>query len=178
MIWAQAPDIARVDAARYSARLRDSDLAVSGIQSLLFGHPELQLFQRESWPEMRTHLSRMIDIAGALTANVAVFGSPRNRIKGSLSLEGSDGDCQRVLTSLTGVLEENGVVLTMEPNAPGYGADFVTDYDSSVELCSRVGSAWVQPQVDTGCLSMAGDDPTAAKLTTGCPLTFTLANQT
>lgn len=59
-------------------------------------------------------------------------------------------------------LAASDVVLTLEPNAPAYGADYLTHYSDAVALSEAIASPWVQPQVDTGCMTMVGEDPVDA----------------
>ena len=160
-VWPEAPDIDVDEVAQYGRRWRNHGLAISGIQSLLFGRPEFQLFDRASWPPMRDHLRAMLALAGALQADIAVFGSPRNRVKGELDAAAADEMATEFLLTLVPTLEKNAVTLTLEPNAPAYGADYITHYADSVALADLVGSPWVRPQIDTGCLAMVGEDPAA-----------------
>jgi len=161
-IW---PNIDQVSAAEVTAeaeRWRDAGLPVVAIQSLLFGCPDVNLFDRASWGSLRARLSGMAEVAHGLGAGVAVFGSPKNRIRGSLSLADANEVAREFFASLTPVFAESGVVLTLEPNAPVYGADYLTDYPDCVVLADMVGSGNVGVQIDTGCLYLVDSDPVAA----------------
>lgn len=158
-VWPEAPDVDDAAIRRLQQSIDESGLAVSGVQSLLYGHPELQLLDSATWPALHEHLRRVLGLAGSLGADVAVFGSPRNRTRGRMSVAEADGVAAEFLTGLLPVLEANGVVLTLEPNAPAYGADYLTGYRDAVRLADLIGSQWVQPQIDTGCLAMVGEDP-------------------
>lgn len=161
-IWPEAPNVPVELVREHAGRWRDHGLEISGIQSLLYGHPELQLLDRATWPAMRAHLTAMIELAHGLGAHVAVFGSPRNRIRGSDEAADADLLATEFFLSLEPVLSASGVTLTLEPNAPGYGADYLTRYSDVVTLSDTIDSSWVQPQVDTGCLTMVGEDPAHA----------------
>lgn len=165
VIWSHAPDVPSNQVRQYAHRWREFDLLISGIQSLLYGRPDLQIFDRSTWPEMRGHLTSMIRLAHDLDTHIAVFGSPRNRVRGELSKAEANVMCGEFLTGLVPVLSDCGVVLTIEPNAPAYGADYLTHYEDAVALCDLINSPWVQPQVDSGCLLMVQEDPTQAVLT-------------
>jgi sugar phosphate isomerase/epimerase len=56
-------------------------------------------------------------------------------------------------------LEDANLILTIEPNAPQYGADYLTKYQDSVELVDCINSNWIKTQIDTGCAIMVNDDP-------------------
>lgn len=156
------PDLTKVsinDVTKVRKYLNDEGLLVSGIQSLLFGHPEYQLFDPSSWIKMLEHLKMVIKIGGELGADAAVFGSPKNRIKGALSENDANQQAKAFLIQLAEVLAENEIVLTLEPNAPDYGADFLVNYEEVVLLSSQIDSPHIAPQIDTGCLWMVGIDP-------------------
>jgi D-psicose/D-tagatose/L-ribulose 3-epimerase len=162
VIWSKAPNVSTLELRDYVRRWHNNGLVVSGIQSLLYGHPEMQVFDRKTWPSLRKHLTRMIRLASELGSKVAVFGSPKNRIRGHLTQNEADLVCAEFLFTMLPVLEDYGVTLTLEPNAPAYGADYLIRYTQAVKLSDMVDSPWVQPQVDTGCQSMVQDDPERA----------------
>ena len=161
-IWPRAPHVPSQEVREYAERWRDQGLAVSGIQSLLYGHPEFQVFDRDTWPAMREHLTLMIRLARDLDTHIAVFGSPKNRVRGELGDPEANEMCAEFLANLVPVLADCEVVLTLEPNAPAYGADYLTRYADSVALSDLIATPWIQPQVDTGCLIMVDDEPAQA----------------
>ena len=159
VVWPEAPLVPTAEVRAYTKRWREYGIALSGIQSLLFGHPEMQVFDKQTWQVMHEHLVAMIRLAHDLDADIAVFGSPRNRVRGDLGDETANAIFAEFLYSLLPVLEDCGIVLTLEPNAPAYGADYLIHYAETVTLSDLVASPWVQPQVDTGCLFMVNDAP-------------------
>lgn len=162
VIWPQAPHVPSKEVREYAQRWHDHGLAVSGIQSLLYGHPEFQIFDKDTWPDMRGHLESMFRLARDLETHIAVFGSPKNRVRGEIGNTEANAICGQFITSLLPVLADCGVVLTLEPNAPAYGADYLTHYANTIALSDLIDSPWVQPQVDTGCLTMVHEDPAQA----------------
>lgn len=163
-LWPDAPDVAPAEVRSFTVRIADLGLRVSGVQSLLYGHPESQLFDRSTWPMMLEHLWRTLDLAGMLGADVAVFGSPRNRLRGDLPAGEADKIAAEFFRGLEPVLQANDLVLTLEPNAPAYGADYLIRYADVVRLSALIDSPWIQPQIDTGCLAMVDDDTAAGVL--------------
>lgn len=161
-VWPSAPAVSSREVGDLRGLLADHGLQVSGLQSLLYGHPEFQLMDRSCWNDMSTHLRAVIALAGELQAGVAVFGSPKNRLRGARSEAQADEMAAEFFAGLIPDLQAAGVVLALEPNAPAYGADYLTHYADTVRLADLVGSPWVGPQVDTGCLTLVADDPAAA----------------
>lgn len=162
VIWPDAPHVPAKVVREYADRWRDHGLAVSGIQSLLYGRPELQLFDRRTWPGLTSHLTQMLTLAREVDTHIAVFGSPRNRTRGERSPDDADRMALEFFHGLIPELDAHGVILTLEPNAPAYGADYLTRYSDAVALSEALASPWVQPQIDTGCMAMVGESPTDA----------------
>ena len=165
VIWPHAPYVPLDEVQEYARRWHDQGLAVSGVQSLLYGHPEFQIFDPDTWPAMREHLVRVFTLVRSLGAHIAVFGSPKNRIRAGLGAHEANVIAVDFFGSLIPALADCEVVLALEPNAPAYGADYLIDYAETVSLTDLIASPWVQPQVDTGCMAMVGDDPVQALYT-------------
>lgn len=161
-VWPGAPVVDRGAVAYEARRWRAAGLPVVAVQSLLYGHPELQVFDPTTHPVLRRHLLDMLRLAGVLGAGVAVFGSPRNRVRGDLPVDRADDRAAEFFGALIPELEDQGVILTLEPNAPAYGADYLTTYEDCVRLAGIIGSRWIAPQIDTGCLRMVDVDPAQA----------------
>ena len=161
-LWPDIDDLSVKEIRQTRGFLSDFGIEISGIQSLLFGHHEFQLFDKTSWAGMYKHLTKMIEIASTLGAPVAVFGAPRNRVKGTITKADADEISSDFFSKLVPVLEDNNVVLTLEPNAPGYGADYLLSYADVLNLVRKIDAPPIAPQIDTGCLWMINEDPTKA----------------
>ena len=157
-IWPKLEDLTLEEVSKLKNYFDKENISVSGIQSLCFGHPELQVFDRTTWPKFHEHLDRVFTIGEALGVEIAVFGSPKNRIKGNLKNEEANKIATGFFENLIPILQEKSIRLTLEPNAPEYGADFLTNYGEVIDLCGILNSTWVVPQIDTGCMWLAGDN--------------------
>ncbi len=162
MIWPDFGKIQFSEVSEFAHMINDEGMSISGIQSLSFGRPELQVFDSSTWPRFREHLKKMFEVGGKLNASVAVFGSPKNRVKGNLNELEANRMAVDFFTSLIPDLIENNIRLTLEPNAKAYGADFLTNYKQAVNLSEEIGSPWIIPQIDTGCMWMSEDDVEAS----------------
>lgn len=161
-IW---PDFSSLEVSKVSELSKiviEEGLSVSGIQSLSFGRPELQVFDNSTWTAFREHLKKMFEVGAQLNASVAVFGSPKNRVKGELNELETCRLAVDFFGSLIPDLIENNIKLTLEPNAIAYGADFLTNYEQVVDLSLEINSPWILPQIDTGCMWMSKDDVEAS----------------
>ena len=108
---------------------------------------------------MRDHFRHVVDIAAYLRTERIVLGSPKNRLRGRRSESEARKLFAEFLSPLLSFLETHSILLMLEPNAPAYGADFLTTYSDVVEMADLIGSPFVQPQIDTGCLQLVDEDP-------------------
>jgi sugar phosphate isomerase/epimerase len=162
-LWPEWVD-ADADAAGAVRHLIEAQgLQIPAIQSVLFGLPNLQLFgTTDSVQNLVTHLAAVARIAGALGAAAIVFGSPRNRDRGSLSLAQAMERSVGVLRTVGDACAEAGTCLCLEPNPEAYNCNFLTHWQDAAELAERVGHPGIGVHLDTACITLAGDDPVDA----------------
>lgn len=162
-IW---PDWQGVDDASVQAaaeRFHSAGFMIPALQSVLFGRPDLQVFGSDQSREaLLEHLSRVGSIARGLGAEVLVFGSPKNRLRGSLSQREAFTQAVIFFREAAAVCMSKGTVLCIEPNPEVYGCNFVTRWREAVELVEAVDHPGFGLHLDTGCIHMAGDDPAEA----------------
>jgi sugar phosphate isomerase/epimerase len=114
--------------------------SVVALQALLFGRPDLTIFENED-KRARTleHLAGMARIGSGLGARILVFGSPMNRRVENLAKD----EVQEIAVSFFSAAGESaqrwGTILCIEPNPTVYGCDFVTTSIEGLELVRRVG---------------------------------------
>lgn len=158
--WAGA-DPAHAAASRQA--LAALGLQVPALQSVLFGCPDLQLFgDTASRDGLVTHLARVAGIAGALGAQAIVFGSPRNRDRGGLSLAAAMERAIPVLREIGDACAAADTCLCLEPNPEAYNCNFLTHWQDAAELAARVDHPGIGLHLDTACIHLAGDDPVEA----------------
>jgi D-psicose/D-tagatose/L-ribulose 3-epimerase len=162
--WREQPlraTAAQVDA--YRRRWEDRGLRITSLQALFFGKPELQLFgDAATRTAMADHLRGMIDLAARLGARSLVFGSPRNRARGSVPLAAATQVASEFLREIGVHAVSRDTVVCVEANPAAYGCDFVTDTAQAVELCRAVDHPGVRVNGDLGGMTMSGEDPASA----------------
>jgi D-psicose/D-tagatose/L-ribulose 3-epimerase len=156
-VWGAERHPSSAEITHERSRWEAEGIRVASLQSILYGKPELQLFDRNRWGDLRAQLLMMADIAGGLGASRMVFGAPLNRIKGHRSTD----EAAIIAAEFFGDLAEGlgGIGLTLEPIPAAYGADFMTTYAEVVQVADLVDSDRIVPQVDTGCVILSGEDP-------------------
>jgi sugar phosphate isomerase/epimerase len=136
----------------------DRGLPIVAAQALLFGKPELTLFDS---PETRQrtldYLTRIVRLCAKLGAQALVFGSPKNRRRGSLPREHAEDIAVEFFAQLGRVAADEGTCVVLEANPPDYGADFITTAAEAITLVERVNHPGFRLHLDAGCMMLAGD---------------------
>lgn len=135
------------------------DITVVAFQSMLFSRPDLKLFHDEAnRNECLEYLKAFTALAGKMGVKKMVFGSPKNRQRGDMSYEQAFVIATDFFTEIGKTAAENGVVFCLEPNAPQYNCDFVTNAREGAELVKAVNHPGFGLHLDTACMALAGDD--------------------
>jgi sugar phosphate isomerase/epimerase len=145
---------------RYRRSWADRGLRISSMQSLLFGRPDLELFGT-SRLRLAEYLYRVIELGAGLDARALVFGSPKNRLRGSLAMPDAMASAAEFFRDIGEFAAQHGVVIAIEANPPEYGCDFVTTTSEAVALCRAIGSVGVGVNADLGGMTMSADEPRA-----------------
>ncbi|WP_407530175.1 sugar phosphate isomerase/epimerase family protein [Methylobacterium oryzisoli] len=142
------------------ALLKSHNLTVSSYQALFFGKTHLQLLgEPASFRELIDHTVKVARIAQQLSGGgVGVFGSPRNRLRGTLSeREAQDIGAER-FHHLAEAIAPYNFVLALEPAPTLYGGDFLLDTSACAAMVRQVNHPSLRLHLDTGCVNIAGDD--------------------
>jgi D-psicose/D-tagatose/L-ribulose 3-epimerase len=158
-IWADPTKASADDAKKVIEWWKGYDIEVVAFQSMLFARPDLKLFESDSnRAECLQYLSEFIVLAGKMGAKRMVFGSPKNRQRGNLGYDEAFSIAVDFFGRLAKVAEANGVVFCVEPNAPQYNCDFVTNAREGADLVNAVNHPGFGLHLDTACMALAGDD--------------------
>jgi sugar phosphate isomerase/epimerase len=134
-------------------------ISLAAMQALLFGHPELSIFASPAARERtQDYLSFIVALAGRLGVPALVFGSPRNRSRGSTPPDQAWKIAVDFFGALGRAAEREGTCLCIEPNPPQYGADFITDSAQALELVRAVNSKGFGLHLDAACALLAGEN--------------------
>lgn len=132
---------------------------IVGMQALLFGTKGLNVFgTAEVRQAMLEHLAIVCRIGASLGATRLVFGSPRNRDRSGLTSHQAIDLALSFFRRLGALAESHGVVICLEPNPPCYGANFLTTGAETARFVEQVSHAAIRMQLDTGALTISGED--------------------
>jgi D-psicose/D-tagatose/L-ribulose 3-epimerase len=135
-------------------------IEIIGMQSLLFGTQDLNLFSAPDVQQrMLDHLQEVSRIADGLNARRLVFGSPRNRDRSGLSNEQAFDQATSFFQRLAEVAQLHEVTICLEPNPECYGSNFMTSSAETAAVVEAVAHPAIRMQFDTGALSINGESP-------------------
>lgn len=158
-VWPRPLDVTEAEIASYRKLWTDRGIRIVALQSLLFGLPDLLLFGSASqYDEFREHLKGMIRLGWRLGASILVFGSPKNRWRGTLGSEMAFDLAVPRFRELGDYAAQYGSCLCIEPNPPQYGCDFVTNSEQGAELVKAVGSPGFGLHLDLACMQLVRED--------------------
>ena len=146
----------------------DRGLPIVAMQALLFGRPDLVLFGDAAARRLlREQLVAIINLAAGLGAQRLVFGSPKNRRRGSLGRLQAETIAVAFFRELGSVAADRGVWLCIEPNPVEYGCDFLVDSREVIEFVERVGQDGLGVHLDSGAMALTAESPPAIMATAG-----------
>lgn len=131
---------------------------IAAMQALLYGHPELTLFQSTD-ARLRTqdYLSYLIALGARLGARALVFGAPRQRARGRVPHDVAFRIAVEFFGGLSRAAEREGTCLCIEPVAEKAGCDFVVNGAEALQLVDAVNSPAFGLHLDTSAALLAGE---------------------
>jgi D-psicose/D-tagatose/L-ribulose 3-epimerase len=148
-------------ALEYRKFLFDEGLEVPAMQAIIYGRPDLQVFNKNSHGNFIEHFYQLTDVANGLGAKVMIFGAPKNRLRGQLSIPDAMDMAGNLFSKLGDICQAQGCCIGIEHNPIEYGCDFLINAADSryfVDLLSHPG---VQLHLDSGGLYLSGGDAAA-----------------
>jgi D-psicose/D-tagatose/L-ribulose 3-epimerase len=147
---------ADIDAVRQFWQAHGIDIVAA--QSLLFGRPDLTLFEsEEKRRETHAYLAQIIQLCAKLGAGPLVFGSPKNRRRGDMPHDDAMRIAVEFFDDLADIAQAEDTVIVFEANPTQYGADFCTTAADAITLVSEVNHPAFRLHLDTACMTLAGD---------------------
>lgn len=157
-IWPAPLDASPSEVKAHRGWWEERGLPIIAAQALLFGQPELTVFESgEIRRRTIAYLEGIIEVCADLGAKVLVFGSPKNRRVGALSSETVEGIAVDFFGRLGEAASRAGAALVMEANPPAYGADYITSASAALDLVRKVNHPGFRLHLDSGCMTMSRD---------------------
>jgi len=158
-IWADPLSASDADIRLYANRWKNEGIDISSMQALLFGHPELTIFEdKEKRQRTTEYLCKIIRLGGILGAGALVFGSPKNRLICNLEKKIVDEISAEFFTAVGKCAAEHGCVFCIEPNPVSYGCDFITTSEQARELVENVNHPGFALHLDAAGMTMSNEN--------------------
>lgn len=158
-IWKNPISESKESIKSYKNFWKKNGVDIIATQSVLFGHPELTLFEdRKTREDTLKYLMKMISVCKALGSRVIVFGSPMNRSRKGLGLKESLEISYEFFEELGKYSEKNEMYFCIEPNPKEYGTDFINSSEEAMDLVKAVSSPGFRLHLDTGAMYMNNEN--------------------
>src|SRR5215471_19232174 len=156
----EAPQLATKESIlNYGEYWSSQDIKAVAMQSLLFGRPDLQLFQDAAARE-RTfdYLCSLMVMAEMLGARVLVFGSPKNRQRGDLTESQAFDTAVEFFGRVGKFASEHNVCFCIEPNPAVYGCNFIRTAAEGRALVKAVDNPGFRLHLDAAIMTLNEED--------------------
>jgi len=157
-IWPDWNGATEKSAKAYRSRLREAGFEVPALQAIVYGKPLLQLFDLTVQVDFLEHIKLVSSISAALGAKVLVFGAPKNRKRGQLSMDEAMKRAIDIMHLAGEICMDRGVCIGWEHNPVAYECDFITNVADGRQLIDMIDSEGVKLHLDSGGIHMCGGD--------------------
>jgi sugar phosphate isomerase/epimerase len=160
--WPSPPEAPQKELEAYRRFWNDHGIEVVAAQALLYGRPDLTVFENPATRAKTVeYLRGVCRSCATLGAKSLVFGSPKNRQVGSMDKDEAQAIAIDFFGQVAEAAVEAGTTLVLEANPTDYAADFVTNAGAALELVRQVDHPGLRLHLDTACMHLAGDDAEA-----------------
>jgi sugar phosphate isomerase/epimerase len=164
VFWQEPVDASPAQRQEFRGMIEAHGLQVTGLHSLLFSRPELQLLaDGRGGEEVRDYLKRLADLCADLGGSYLVFGGSKNRLRGAMPIGDADRRAIDVLRDVGEHAIARGCFFTLEALPPPV-CDFLTNLDECAALCEAVQSPGIQYQFDSGAAEKTERETSDARL--------------
>ncbi|MBD24951.1 MAG: hypothetical protein CMG46_08100 [Candidatus Marinimicrobia bacterium] len=157
LVWTEPTKSTVLQRRNYRNFISSFGLQISGLASLLFSRPDLELFSSGVRQQaIIDYLRSTIDLCWDLGGRYLVFGRPQNRQRKGLPLSQANQMAEAVFSVVGAHAADRGCVIGIEPS-PTPECDFITTLAEAYNLVSKISSPGVRLHFDTGAAEGAND---------------------
>lgn len=152
-------DIPERDVLKIKDYWNNEGISFYGMQSLLFGVQDLNIFSSEKDQKyILEYLEKIFKIGNLLGTSKVVFGSPKNRDKKNLDDKIAFQVATNFFRKLSDLGEIFGQIICLEPNPTEYGCNFMTSTSEAAKVVKAVNRKAIRLQLDTGTILVNNED--------------------
>jgi sugar phosphate isomerase/epimerase len=124
---------------------------VAAFQALMFRYPEVSIFEGETARNrILEHLKGVLEFLNQTGATIAVFGSPKNKIRGTLSHDEAMSIAKDFFRQIAEQAKIFNVIFCIEPTPTAYGADFICNTQEAVDFVKTIDHDSLKINLDIG----------------------------
>ena len=168
-VWSDLDQVSEKEVTEYRKFLAGHGFSVPAFQAILYGHPELQVFDRSTHAAFLHRLEQVARIGSLMGARVLVFGAPKNRKRNGLPYPEAFRLAAEFFHKAGEVVASFGCVLGIEANPVEYQCDFVTNTADAELLVKAADSPGVALHIDSGSTAMTHEDISRVLRNCGIP---------
>jgi len=157
-LWLDWEGASHKAAAEYRKFMNAKEFDLPAMQAILFGKPELQLFDKSSHVDFLEHIKLVADLANGFGSKVLVFGAPKNRRRGQVSYNEAIDIASDFFYKAGEICSKHGCCIALEHNPIEYGCDFITNVLDAKKLVELVSHKGFKLHLDSAGLHMCGGD--------------------
>lgn len=157
-LWKNWENASYKEAEKYKKAMQEQGFEVPAMQAILFGKPELQLFDKSSHVAFLEHIKLVADLANGFGSTVMVFGAPKNRQRGQTPYSEAMEIAAEFFYKAGEICVQHECCIGLEHNPVEYGCDFVTNVLDAKELVEKVNHPGFKLHVDSAGLHMCGGE--------------------
>lgn len=140
---------------RYKKWWQDRGIEIVATSSLLFGHPELTLFQDiDTRQKTLKYLKKMVEVSSVLGAKTVVFGSPKNRVRSEMSKQKAEKTAIEFFRRISVYAAKLNIYFAIEPNPPLYGTDFINTTEEAIKFVRKLSHPNFCVQLDASTMTI------------------------
>jgi D-psicose/D-tagatose/L-ribulose 3-epimerase len=141
------------DVSEFKAYVNKMGLDIVALQALLYGRPDLVIFDDKNTREKTMkHLEKCVDIGEKLGASALVFGAPKNRNIPENRINNYLDIAIDFFDRIGKYSLERGLFFCLEPNPKVYGTNFICTTDEAVDFVRLVGNRGLRVNLDIGTI--------------------------
>lgn len=153
-VWSDLSAVTEKDAKEYRTFLADHGVVVPAFQAILYGCPELQVFNQSTHNALLSRLELVARLASWMGARILVFGAPKNRKRNGREFTEAFQEAVEFFHQAGEMVSRYECAIGMEANPVEYQCDFLTNTADVERFVKAVDSSGVVLHIDSGATAM------------------------
>lgn len=138
--------------------LNEYNIKPIAMQSLLFGKPELRLFDENSRYDLKNYIIQIIDFASKIWIKSLIFWSPKNRIYENITKKEALEIAKNFFWEIWDYCFKKWVYVCIEPNPEIYWWNFMCNTSETLDFVKYINNPWIKLHLDLWTIVINNED--------------------